>query len=312
MSFSILLTGKNGQVGRELAGLLARFGEVLALDREGLDLTKPEEIRSAVRAARPRLIVNAAAYTAVDRAETEQAIARAVNEEAPRVLAEEAKKIGAVLVHYSTDYVFDGSKKTPYTEEDAPNPKNIYGLTKLAGEQAIRESGARHLIFRTEWVYASEGRNFLLTILRLATERAELRIVNDQIGAPTWSYEIAAGTTKVLSKILEDKKDLGSFTEMSGTYHMTASGETSWFHFAETILDEARSASPGTKWFHGATAGKPLVTRNLVPITTAEYPTPAQRPQYSVLSNELLARVFGVRLPDWREQLRALFAKSGD
>jgi dTDP-4-dehydrorhamnose reductase len=310
MSFPILLTGKDGQVGRELAAMLSRIGEVSALGHDELDLTKPEQIRHVIRSTRPRLIVNAAAYTAVDRAESEEATARAINAEAPALFAEEAKKIGAALVHYSTDYVFDGSKRAPYTEEDAPNPKNAYGRTKLAGEQAIRETHVPHLILRTAWVYAGVGRNFLLTILRLATEREVLRIVSDQIGAPTWSHKIAAATTSVLSKILRGNRDLDSFLQVSGTYHMTAGGETSWFYFTQAILEEARNCPPNTKWFRDITAGNPLVVRRVVPITTAEYPNNAHRPAYSVLSNERLARTFDVRLPDWRVQLHALFTES--
>jgi dTDP-4-dehydrorhamnose reductase len=310
MSFPILLTGKNGQVGRELAALLPRVGEVSTLGQNELDLTKPNEIRDAIRSLRPRLIVNAAAYTAVDRAESEEATARIVNADAPALFAEEARKIGAALVHYSTDYVFDGTKRVPYTEEDAPTPQNVYGRTKLAGEQAIRKSGVPHLIFRTAWIYSKEGRNFLLSILKLSTEREELRIVNDQTGAPTWSREIAAGTMNVLTKILGANKDLDSFSKVSGTYHMTAGGETSWFQFAEAILEEARNSPPNAKWFHDITAGKPRTVKKVIPIKTAEYPTPAHRPAYSVLSNERLGRIFGVRLPDWRAQLRALFSET--
>jgi dTDP-4-dehydrorhamnose reductase len=311
MSFPILLTGKDGQVGRELTTLLPRFGDVSAFARNELDLTKPEQIRDVVRSVRPRLIVNAAAYTAVDRAESEEAAAHAVNAIAPALLAEEAKKVGAAIVHYSTDYVFDGSKRAPYTEKDAPNPQNVYGRTKLAGEQAIREAGVAHLIFRTAWVYAREGHNFLHTILKLATEREELRIVSDQIGAPTWSHEIAAATTGVLAKLTHSKRDLGAVSQASATYHMTAGGETSWFHFAEAILEEAGNTPPDEKWFRAVTAGKSIVTKRIIPITSSEYPTPARRPAYSVLSNERLAHTFNVRLSNWREQLHALFAGSG-
>jgi dTDP-4-dehydrorhamnose reductase len=312
MNFPILLTGKNGQVGRELTAMLSRFGEVSALDRNDLDLTKPDQIRGVIRTVRPRLIVNAAAYTAVDRAEAEEAIARAVNAEAPALLAEEGKKCGAAFVHFSTDYVFDGTNRTPYTEEDAPNPKNAYGRTKLAGEMAIRETGAPHLIFRTAWVYAREGRNFLMTILRLAIDREELRIVKDQIGAPTWSHEIAVGTTNVLTKLLAGNRFEESFAQVSGTYHMTAGGEISWFQFTQAILEEARNNPTNAKWFHDATFGKPIVAKQVVPIATADYPTPAPRPAYSVLSNERLARTFGVRLPDWREQLHSIFSETGE
>ncbi len=309
MNLPILLTGKNGQVGRELEALLSQFGEVSALGHDELDLTRPRQIRDVIRSLRPRLIVNAAAYTAVDRAESDETTARAVNAEAPAIFAEEAKSIGAAIVHFSTDYVFDGSKGRPYTEEDTPNPKTVYGRTKLAGEQAIRDWAVPHLIFRTAWVYAREGHNFVLTILRLATEREELRIVIDQIGAPTWSSEIAAGTTNVLSKILGGNGELDSFSDMSGTYHMTAGGETSWFGFAQAILEEASSSQHNTNWLREVTSGKSLLVRKLVPIKTDAYTLLAHRPAYSVLSNELLARKFNIRLPFWREQLHALFVE---
>src|SRR5260221_2080299 len=193
----------------------------------------PIYIRRRIREVRPQLIVNAAAYTAVDQAETDEATAHAVDAQAPGLLAEEAKKIGAVLVHYSTDYVFDGAKKLPYDEADSANPINVYGKTKFAGEQAIRSSGVSHLIFRTSWVYATRGRNFLLTILRLATEREELRIVNDQVGAPTCASDVAAATTKILSPICERNNGWFVFPEVSGTYHMSAAGQTTWHDFAK-------------------------------------------------------------------------------
>jgi len=309
MTMPILLIGKNGQVGRELDVMLPRLGDVTSLGREQLDLAKPDEIRKLIRAAHPKLIVNAAAYTAVDRAESEEALARAVNADAPATIAEEAKKIGAALVHYSTDYVFDGSKRAPYNEEDAPNPQNAYGRTKLAGEEAIRQSGVPHLIFRTAWVYARQGRNFLLTILRLATQREELRIVSDQIGAPTWSHAIAGATTDVLAELLAGKGDAGSLSRVSGTYHMTAAGETSWFHFAEAILKEAQNYKANAKWFHEATGSNPLIVKRILTISTLEYPTPVRRPAYAVLSNQRLLEVFGIQLPDWRTQLRAVFAQ---
>lgn len=301
MTPKILLTGKNGQVGTDLQGLLPRLGELVALDRQQLDLSLPDEIRRVIREIRPTLIVNAAAYTAVDLAEKEQSLARAINAEAPAIMAEETKRIGAALIHYSTDYVFDGSSNSPYEETDPTNPINVYGKTKLAGEQAIRDSGVHHLIFRTAWLYSTSGKNFLLTILRLATERQELRIVNDQIGAPTWSREIASATAGVLQRIFDRT---GNWTELSGTYHMTAGGETSWFEFAKAILEEAKKqATSPPPWFAAATHGKPLLSREVTPITTAEYPTPARRPEYSVLSNTHCARTFGIELADWRTQL---------
>jgi dTDP-4-dehydrorhamnose reductase len=288
--------------------MLPSFGEVTALDRQRLDLSKPEEIRSVIRTVRPTLIVNAAAYTAVDKAESDEATARAINAEAPAVIAEEAIKLGASLIHYSTDYVFDGSKTTPYEESDPTNPQNVYGKTKLDGEHAIQQSGVSHLIFRTAWVYAKQGRNFLLTILRLATQHEELRIVRDQIGAPTLSREIAKSTAAILARICA--RDHGSFSwgEVSGIYHMTAGGETSWYDFAKAILEEATVTAAGTPWFAAATNNLPLVTRRVIPITTDKFPTPARRPAYSVLSNARLARTFSLQLPDWRTQLHSVFA----
>ncbi len=308
MKPAILLIGNNGQVGRELHRMLPQLGELTSLGRSQLDLSKPEEIRSVIRTVRPNFIVNAAAHTAVDKAETEQALARAMNTEAPALMAEEAKSIGALLVHYSTDYVFDGSKASPYTEEDPTNPQNVYGRTKLEGELAIQNSGAFNLIFRTEWVYGTEGRNFLLTILRLATQREELRIVCDQIGAPTTSREIARATTKILSQIQAQGNGSFSPENISGTYHMTAGGQTTWFDFAQAILERASKIDAQVPWFAAATEKRPLIARHVIPIPASEYPTPARRPAYSVLSNERLARAFSVRLPDWGTQLDSVFA----
>jgi dTDP-4-dehydrorhamnose reductase len=309
MTPKILLTGKNGQVGHDLQGLLPRLGEVVALDRQQLDLSRPDEIRRVIRGIRPTLIVNAAAYTAVDLAEKEPSLAQAINAEAPAIMAEETKRIGAALIHYSTDYVFDGSKNSPYEETDPTNPINVYGKTKLAGEQAIRDSGVHHLIFRTAWLYSTRGKNFLLTILRLATEREELRIVNDQIGAPTWSREIASATAEVLEKLFDRTGNASAWAESSGTYHMTAGGETSWFEFAKAILDKAKKqATSPAPWSAAATHGKPLLSREVTPITTVEYPTPARRPAYSVLSNTHIARTFGIELADWRTQLHRAWA----
>jgi dTDP-4-dehydrorhamnose reductase len=254
------------------------------------------------------VIVNAAAYTAVDRAETDEQQARVINVDAPALMAEEAKKIGAVLVHYSTDYVFDGSGDRPYDETDPPSPISVYGKTKLAGEEAIRAVGLPHLIFRTAWVYGTRGRNFLLTILRLATEREELKIVRDQFGAPTWSREIAKGTVNVLAQLPQQSQEISS--RLGGTYHITAAGKTTWFEFAEAILERASRTSPGVTWFAAATGGRPLVARRITPIATDQYPTPARRPAYSVLSNSRLKQVFGLELPDWRAQLYSLFADS--
>ena len=308
MKPKILLTGKNGQVGAELQRFLPQLGEVIALGRQELDLSRPDDLRGMIRTVCPNLIVNAAAYTAVDQAEKEEAIARAINADAPAVMAEEAKKSGAGLVHYSTDYVFDGSKNSPYEETDPTNPLNVYGKTKLMGEQAIQETGAPHLIFRTGWVYATHGRNFLLTILRLATQGSdELRIVSDQIGAPTWSRDIAWATTQILKRLYGRDDGLAYLTEMTGLYHMTSVGETTWYEFARAILEEASRVPRSAPWFAAATGGRPFVARRVIPIPTEEYPTRARRPAYSLLSNSHLTETFGVQLPEWRMQLHSAF-----
>lgn len=307
MSKRILLTGKCGQVGAELAKFLLRLGALIALDRQQLDLSQPDHICRAIREVRPQIIVNAAAYTAVDQAETDEAAACAINAVALGILAEEAKKVGAGLVHFSTDYVFDGLKTSPYEENDPPHPLNVYGRTKLAGEEAIREVGVSHLIFRTGWVYGTRGRNFLLTILRLATEREELKVVYDQIGAPTWCREIARATTSILERHSGQDSKVLPFEAVCGTYHMTASGVTTWYEFAQAILDEASQAPQDIPWLTSATSGRPLVVRRIVPIATAEYPTPARRPAYSVLSNSRLRDLLGVELPPWRSQLHSAF-----
>lgn len=304
MNLRILLIGKNGQVGQELQKFLPRLGELTALGRQNLDLADIGAIRRTMRELRPHLIVNAAAYTAVDQAESDLAPAEALNTVAPIVMAEEAKKLGAALLHYSTDYVFDGRKKTPYREEDLPNPLGVYGRTKLAGERAIQDLGLPHLILRTSWVYGTGGRNFLLTILRLATQREELRIVNDQVGAPTWSRLIAAATVQILNRVYPPSSQASHLGEFSGVYHLTARGQTTWYGFARAILEECHDSSHLASWFEAATGGQPFRVRNVVPIQTDEYPTPAQRPAYSVLSNEKLLRNFGIQLPGWREQLR--------
>jgi dTDP-4-dehydrorhamnose reductase len=245
----ILLTGATGQVGWELRKTLAPLGEVKAFDRYGLDLADAPQLAASVRALLPGLIVNAAAYTAVDKAEAERDMAFAVNATAPRVLAEEAKRIGALLVHYSTDYVFDGTKPAPYVEDDATHPINVYGESKLAGEQALARAGCRHLILRTSWVYGPRGKNFFLTMRRLGKERPELRVVDDQVGAPTSSLAIAHATSQLLERGTE------------GLYHMTAAGETTWCGFARAILAGAGNATP------------------VVGIRTEDYPTPARRPR---------------------------------
>ena len=310
MKPKILLTGKNGQLGDDLQHILPRLGDVVATDRRQLDLSRPDEIRKLIRDVHPSLIVNAAAYTAVDQAEKDEPLARAINSEAPAIMAEEAKKIGAAIVHYSTDYVFDGDKNFPYDENDPPNPISVYGRTKLAGEQAVRDSGVDHLIFRTAWVYSTRGKNFLLTILRLATQREELRIVRDQVGAPTWSREIAGATIKALQQICDQTDGTATWSERNGTYHLTAGGESNWYEFTQAILQEAAQSPHSNAWFQAATNGKELITHRVIPITTAEYPTPARRPAYSVLSNSKLYRVFGIQSPDWRQQLNEVFSRN--
>lgn len=287
----ILLVGKNGQVGSELQTSLASLGNLTAWDRQDLDLSNADSIREKIRKLQPDVIVNAAAYTAVDKAETEPDLALQVNGVAPGIMAEEAKRLNAMLVHYSTDYVFDGTKSTPYTEMDAPNPVNEYGRSKLAGEQAISAAASRFLIFRTSWVYDAHGRNFLNTIKRLGSERHELTIVNDQLGAPTWSREIARATARIIALYLAhpDQK------QISGIYHLTAHGQTSWFGFAQ-------AAAKYGLFDH---LDNPPALRA---IPSAEFPTPAQRPMYSVLSNAKLLEQFGVQLPDWDVSLRECLA----
>lgn len=297
-SLKILLTGKNGQVGWELQRTLAPLGEVVAFDRQGMDLASPDSIRSAIREAKPDLIVNPAAYTAVDKAESEPELAMAINGVAPGIMAEEAKRLGATIVHYSTDYVFDGTKASPYSEEDAPNPINVYGKTKLAGEQAIQAAGVPHLIFRTSWVYGARGKNFLLTILRLAKERDELKIVDDQVGAPTWSRMIAEATGQVLAQCFSPLATRHlPLAELTGIYHLTAAGQTSWHGFAQAALEYP---SPITRH----------PSPRLIPIPTAEYPLPAPRPPNSVLSNEKLRQRFGLALPGWEASLKLCLGQS--
>jgi dTDP-4-dehydrorhamnose reductase len=303
----ILLTGKNGQVGGELLRLLPQLCEVVALGRDQLDLAKPDDIRQTIREVRPQLIVNAAAYTLVDQAETDETTAQVVNEQAPGLMASEAKKIGAVLLHYSTDYVFNGVKRAPYDETDSANPLNVYGKTKFAGEQAIRSSGVSHLIFRTAWVYATRGRNFLLTVLRLATEREELRIVSDQVGSPTCAADLAVATCKVLAGISERNRGQFVFSELCGTYHMSAAGQTTWCDFAKTILEEAKAVQHAPRWLADAAKGRRFIARGVTPISTEEFQAPTRRPAYSVLSNSRLMRAFGVALPDWHSQLQHCF-----
>lgn len=276
----ILLTGPTGQVGWELAPRLAALGEVVALDRSALELADAAAIRARVRDVRPDVIVNAAAYTAVDRAESEPDRAAAINGAAAGVLAEEAKRVGALLVHYSTDYVFDGTKAAPYTEDDAPNPLSVYGRTKLEGERAVQASGCRHLILRTSWVYAGRGHNFLLTMLRLGAERPELKVVDDQRGAPTWARDIAAATVRLLA------------APPNGLFHLTAGGATTWYGFACEIM---------------RLAGLPPVLHR---IRSDEYKTPARRPANSILDNTRLRKAAGIVMPPWDESLAKCLAEA--
>jgi dTDP-4-dehydrorhamnose reductase len=308
MKPTILLMGKTGQVGFELNRSLPQLGRLFAPDHRDLDLLNPDNVRSVIRETRPQLIVNAAAYTAVDAAENDESSAYAINAEAPALLADEAKRLDALLVHYSTDYVFDGSKRSPYNETDETNPLNVYGRSKLAGEHAIRVSGASHLIFRTAWVYANRGRNLLLTILRLATEREELRIVCDQIGAPTCANDIAAATVKILAEIYSQDKSKPFIPSINGTYHMTAAGETSWYNFAKAILEKAPSVSPDVPWFAAAIQGRPLIAKRILPISSAEFRSLTRRPIYSVLSNSRLSEIFNIALPNWTTQLQCCLA----
>jgi dTDP-4-dehydrorhamnose reductase len=292
----VLVTGAQGQVGADVVAALQGRAEVIALDRAALDLGNPGAIASRVREVLPQVIVNAAAYTAVDRAETDADAARAVNGTAPGVLASEAKKIGAVLVHYSTDYVFDGTKASPYVETDPAAPVNVYGQTKLEGERAVTASGCDHVILRTSWVYAPHGRNFLLTMLRLAETRGELRVVDDQRGAPTSSLQIARATLEVLGAGKNTRPiltgDLERVRAASGLYHGTAAEATTWFGFAGEIF---------ARW--SRLAGPSFKAPRVIPIPTREYPTPARRPLNSELSCDRLERAFGVKLAPWREGL---------
>ena len=282
----VLLIGKNGQVGNDLYPLLGQLSDLRATDRTTLDLRHAQNIRDIVRLFSPDVIINAAAYTAVDKAETEREVAIAINATAPGILAEEAAQTGALLIHYSTDYVFDGAKTEAYIESDPVNPLNVYGETKVAGEVAITSSGCKHLIFRTSWVYSSRGSNFLLTVTKLASEREELRIVNDQIGAPTPSDLIATTTVLVLKQYL--KKSHSGFRD-SGIYHLTSSGYCSWFDFAVEIIRHLQQ--------------KELRVKKLTPIPSRDYPTPARRPLNSRLDCSKIAHRFGVVLPAWESAI---------
>jgi dTDP-4-dehydrorhamnose reductase len=283
----ILVPGANGQVGWELLTALEPLGTVIGLDRSGMDLASPDSIRRAIRDAKPDVIVNVAAYNNVDRAESESALAMQVNGIAPGVMAEEAKRLGAILVHYSTDYVFDGERDRPYVEGDPPNPVNAYGKSKLAGERAVEAVGGRYLTLRTSWVYSARGTNFVLTVLRLAREKPELSMVDDQSGSPTWARALARATAELLRR-----KEL--ITRESGVYHLVAGGHTSRYALAKAIIDIMKEVS-------GIADGWARVK----PITSDQYPLPARRPAHPVASTDKIKRVFGIEMPRWEDQLRS-------
>ena len=296
----VLLLGKNGQVGWELQRSLAPLGELLALDRAGDaarglcgDLQDLDGLRATVHTLRPDVIVNAAAHTAVDKAESETDLARRLNAEAPAVLAEAANAVGAWLVHYSTDYVFDGSGTTPWTEDAATGPLNVYGQTKLDGERAIAAATARHLIFRTSWVYAARGGNFAKTMLRLAADRERLTVIDDQFGAPTGAELIADVTAHAIRQVLQRPQD-------AGTYHLAAAGETTWNGYARHVIATARQLKPDT----------PLAVQEVAAVPTSAFPTPAQRPHNSRLDTTRLQRTFGLRLPAWQQGLDRMLAET--
>ncbi len=290
----ILILGQQGQVAWELQRTLASLGQITVLGSQSLDLANPDAIRAQVRSIQPNMIVNAAAYTAVDKAESESDLCMSINAIAPGILAELARESQALLVHYSTDYVFDGTKNSPYLETDPTNPLSVYGASKLAGEQAIIQADCAHLIFRTTWVYGDRGKNFLLTILRLAAEKPELKIVADQIGSPTWSRAIAEATAQVIAQCRRDRASI------KGLYNLSAAGTTSWHVFANEIVDRARSINPELE----------LAIEQILPIPATDYPTPAQRPANSVLDNSKILADFGVQLPDWTVSLEQCMQRS--
>jgi dTDP-4-dehydrorhamnose reductase len=293
----LLVTGANGQIGRELARSLMPLGHVTAMDHDAFDLARPETLPGIVRGARPDVLVNAAGYTAVDKAEREESLATLINATAVGVLARTAREIGALLVHYSTDYVFDGAKDGPYVEDDPPGPLNAYGRSKLGGETAIRGAGGDHLILRTSWVYAARGRNFLTTIERLAREGKQLRVVADQVGAPTWARNLADATAHVIRQARQEQKR-GQFR--SDILHMTAAGSTSWHGFAQAILQHAPARPP-------ACMSAPEVQA----IASRDYAAPAIRPKNSVLCCKRLHERFELALPDWRVGLASCLADDG-
>ena len=289
----ILILGQQGQVAWELQRTLPLLGNITVLGSRDLDLADTHKLRDTIQTLRPQIVVNAAAYTAVDQAESDRETAKAINHTAPQILAEETAKLGALLVHYSTDYVFDGSKKEPYVEDDATNPLGVYGATKLGGEQSIQAVGGNHLIFRTTWVYGTRGKNFLLTILRLAAEKPELKIVADQIGAPTWSRSIAEATAQVICQ--------WPHRPSSGLYHLSAAGVTSWHGFASKIVDFSRQMNVDS--FACTFGDRVLAVEKILPIPATDYPTPAARPSNSQLDSSKLWQTFGVQLNNWESDL---------
>ena len=301
----ILLLGPNGQVGWELQRSLAPLGELIALDRHSVDLCGDlgnlAGLAATVQRVRPDVIVNAAAHTAVDKAESEPELARTLNALAPGVLAREAASLGALLVHYSTDYVFDGSGQRPWAESDTPAPLNVYGQTKLEGEQVIQAAGPRHLILRTSWVYAARGGNFAKTMLRLARERDSLNVIDDQWGAPTGAELIADASAHAIRQVLQRPAD-------AGLYHLTASGETSWCGYANLVLTSAESARAAIK--DEALRPPPLKARIASPIPTSAYPTPARRPLNSRLDTRKLQTTFGLTLPPWQAGVARMLAET--
>lgn len=288
----ILILGRDGQVGTALTQILAPLGSIAAYGREGADFSRPGDLVGVVKREQPDVIVNAAAYTAVDKAESEPDLARLVNTEAPGVLAEAAAETGAWLIHYSTDYVFSGAKDGPYVETDATGPLNVYGETKLAGEQAIAASGAKHLIFRTSWVHAPGGNNFIARMLSLAQSRSELKVIDDQVGAPTSARLIAEATGRAIEQIERDRP-IGP-----GVYHLTASGETSWNGYARYVIGEASARGFGLK----------TTAENVLPVPSSAFPTPAKRPHNSRLSTLKLRDALAIDLPDWRVDVLATLA----
>ena len=284
----ILLTGKTGQIGEELNNIVGDLGKLITVDKEQLDLSKPNSIEPVILDIKPDIIINPASYTAVDKAEEEPDLAMTVNAIAPGLLAQAAKKVGAGLIHYSTDYVFDGCSGIPYKEEDPPNPLNVYGQTKLAGEKAVAKAGIPFLIIRTGWVYSLHGKNFLRTIKKLAEEKDIIQVIDDQIGAPTWARSVALKTHQILKQCLNKKWFETKDPSLTGIFHLTCQGKTSWHGFAREVLNMSKTSK----------------NIKLIAIPTSDYPTPATRPSNSLLNNEKIQKVFGLDMPHWEDALK--------